>query len=73
MTHAPIHSTPNSMKAALLLEELHLPYEVVPIDIFKGEQHDRAFRKINPNGKVQSLPSASNSRVRLSVDSKALL
>jgi GST-like protein len=49
------HTTPNSMKVALLLEELHLPYEVVPIDIFKGEQHDQAFRKINPNGKVPAI------------------
>lgn len=49
------HSTPNSMKVALLLEELQLPYEVVPIDIFKGEQHAQAFRKINPNGKVPAI------------------
>src|SRR3546814_17488185 len=43
------------MKVALLLEELHLPYEIVPIDIFKGEQHDPAFRNINPNGKVPAI------------------
>jgi GSH-dependent disulfide-bond oxidoreductase len=46
------HATPNSMKVALLLEELQVPYEVVTIDIFKGEQHEPEFRKINPNGKV---------------------
>lgn len=49
------HTTPNSMKVALLLEELHLPYEVMSIDIFKGEQHDPAFLKINPNGKVPAI------------------
>ena len=49
------HATPNSMKVALLLEELGLPYTVKPVDIFKGEQHDPAFRRINPNGKVPAL------------------
>jgi GST-like protein len=46
------HSTPNSMKVALYLEELETPYEIIPIDIFKGEQHGAEFLKINPNGKV---------------------
>jgi GST-like protein len=46
------HSTPNSMKVALYLEELGTPYEIVPIDIFKGEQHSAEFLTINPNGKV---------------------
>jgi GSH-dependent disulfide-bond oxidoreductase len=46
------HPTPNPMKAALLLEELELPFEVVAVDTFKGEQHQPEFLKINPNGKV---------------------
>jgi GSH-dependent disulfide-bond oxidoreductase len=46
------HATPNSMKVALLLEELQVPYEVASVDIFKGEQHRPEFRRINPNGKV---------------------
>ena len=33
------HPTPNPAKVALLLEELGLVYEVVPIDTSKGEQH----------------------------------
>lgn len=49
------HSSPNSLKVALLLEELALPYDVVPVDIFTGAQHEPAFRKINPNGKVPAL------------------
>jgi GST-like protein len=43
---------PNPMKVALLLEELGLPYEAVPVDTRKGEQHTEAFRRINPNAKV---------------------
>ncbi len=46
------HATPNSMKVAVLLQELELPFVVKPIDIFKGEQHAPAFTAINPNGKL---------------------
>ena len=49
------HTTPNPMKAALLLEELQTPFEIVPVDILKGEQHAPAYRQINPNGKVPAL------------------
>ena len=49
------HATPNSTKVALLLEELQLPYEIIAVDIFKGEQHKPEFLKINPNGKVPAL------------------
>lgn len=43
---------PNPMKVALFLEEADLPYEPIPVDTRKGEQHEPAFRAINPNGKV---------------------
>ncbi len=46
------HPTPNPAKIALFLEEVKLPYEIVPVDTAKGEQHTPAFRAINPNGKV---------------------
>ena len=46
------HATPNPMKVALLLEELQLPFELIGVDIFKGEQHSPEYRRINPNGKV---------------------
>lgn len=49
------HATPNSMKVAVLLHELKLPFDVTPIDIFKGEQHSPEFRVVNPNGKVPAL------------------
>lgn len=47
--------SPNPMKVALLLEELGLPYEPVPIDPRKGEQFAPEYLAINPNGKVPAI------------------
>lgn len=55
MIHFYFHTTPNALKVALFLEEANLPYEAVPVDTFKGEQHTRTFRAINPNGKVPAI------------------
>ena len=49
------HHTPNPMKVALFLEEAGIPYEVIPVDTFKGEQHTSTFRAINPNGKTPAI------------------
>ena len=46
---------PNPTKVALCLEEMGLPYEPVPIDTRKGEQHSPEFLKINPNAKVPTI------------------
>jgi GST-like protein len=46
---------PNPMKVALLLEELGLPYEAIPVDTRKGEQHTAAFKAVNPNAKVPAI------------------
>ncbi|HSV19073.1 MAG TPA: glutathione S-transferase family protein [Casimicrobiaceae bacterium] len=46
---------PNPTKVALMLEETGLPYEIVPVDTRKGEQHTPAFRAVNPNGKVPAI------------------
>lgn len=63
------HPTPNPLKIALYLEETGLPYELVPVDTLKGEQHLPAFRRINPNGKV---PAIDDNGVRV-FDSTAIL
>jgi GSH-dependent disulfide-bond oxidoreductase len=55
------HPTPNPAKIALFLEEVELPYELVPIDTSKGEQHLAAFRAINPNGKVPAIVDTDGS------------
>jgi glutathione S-transferase len=49
------HPTPNPAKVALMLEEVGLAYQVVPVDTGKGEQHKPEFRAINPNGKVPAI------------------
>ena len=49
------NGAPNPMKVALFLEEAGLPYEAIPVDTSKGEQHKPAFRAINPNGKVPAI------------------
>jgi GST-like protein len=69
------HPTPNPAKVALFLEEAGLPYETIPIDTSKGEQHTPAFRAINPNGKVPAIvdtdgPGGAEVRV---FDSTAIL
>ncbi len=46
---------PNPTKVALFLEESGLPYELLPIDTRKGEQHTPAYLAINPNGKVPAI------------------
>jgi GST-like protein len=47
--------SPNPAKIALFLEETGLPYEVIPLDTTRGEQHLRDFRAINPNGKMPAI------------------
>jgi GST-like protein len=49
------HPSPNPAKVALMLEETGLPYELVPVDTRKGEQHAAAFTVINPNAKTPAL------------------
>ena len=49
------NAAPNPAKVALFLEESGLPYEIVPIDTRKGEQHTPAFIAINPNAKLPAI------------------
>jgi GST-like protein len=49
------NAAPNPMKIALLLEELGLAYEAIPVDTRKGEQFSPDFLRINPNAKVPAL------------------
>jgi GST-like protein len=44
--------SPNVVKIYIALEELGLPFDVVPIDVGAGKQFDREFLKLNPNAKV---------------------
>ena len=44
--------SPNVVKIYLALEEMALPYKVIPLDVFTGQQFDAAFTRLNPNAKV---------------------
>jgi GST-like protein len=47
--------TPNGQKVQILLEELGVPYEVHPVDIYAGDQFSDAYLALNPNNKVPTL------------------
>ena len=44
--------SPNVVKIYIALEELGLPYNVHPVDVFAGTQFDADFLKLNPMAKV---------------------
>ena len=48
-------AAPNPTKVALFLEEAGLPYEPIPVDTRKGDQHKPEFLAINPNAKVPAI------------------
>lgn len=47
--------TPNGWKITIMLEELGLPYTVVPVDIGKGDQFAPEFLAISPNNKMPAI------------------
>jgi GSH-dependent disulfide-bond oxidoreductase len=49
------NGAPNPNKVSLLLEELEVPYEPIPVDIRNGEQFDADYVEINPNSKVPAI------------------
>lgn len=48
-------ATPNGFKVSILLEELGQAYNVIPVDIGKGDQFKPDYLKINPNNKMPTL------------------
>ena len=63
------HPSPNPLKIALYLEETGEPYELIPVDTRKGEQHSDSFKVINPNAKT---PAMLDDDIRV-FDSNAML
>src|SRR5712692_7451802 len=53
-------TTPNGRKAAIMLEEVGLPYTVHPIDISKDEQFAPAFLKVAPNNRIPAIVDRDN-------------
>ena len=47
--------TPNGWKTAIMLEECGLPYNLIPVDISKGDQFKPEFLKISPNNRMPAI------------------
>jgi GST-like protein len=47
--------TPNGRKISVMLEECSLRYEIVKLDLAKGEQRTPLFTAINPNQKIPAI------------------
>ena len=50
--------TPNVLKVRIMLEEVGLPYRLLPINVWKGDQFTDAFKALNPNSKVPVIVDA---------------
>src|SRR5258708_21839401 len=47
--------TPNGWKISIMLEELGLPYTVIPVNIRAGEQFEPEFLAISPNNRIPAI------------------
>ncbi|MCR5881147.1 glutathione S-transferase family protein [Phenylobacterium sp. J367] len=47
--------TPNGRKVTIMLEEVGLPYRVIPYNMLEGEHLTPEFRRINPNGRLPAI------------------
>jgi GST-like protein len=48
-------TSPNVQKIYIMLEESGLPYREIFVDVWKGDQYDPDFLKVNPNGKIPAI------------------
>jgi len=48
-------TSPNAQKVYLMLEECGLPYKEHFVDVWKGDQYEAEFAKINPNSKIPAI------------------
>jgi len=47
--------TPNGWKVSIMLEEVGLPYRIVPVNIGRGDQFKPAFLAISPNNRMPAI------------------
>ena len=48
-------NTPNGRKISVALEEMSLPYKVVPVDISKKQQFEPSFLAFSPNNRIPAI------------------
>tara|TARA_B100000579_G_scaffold89174_1_gene70212 strand:+ start:1852 stop:2481 length:630 start_codon:yes stop_codon:yes gene_type:complete len=54
--------TPNGKKISIMLEEIGLDYKVTKVDLNKGEQFQKNFRKISPFSKIPVIIDHNNNK-----------
>ena len=52
--------TPNGHKVSVLLEELGVDYNLIPVDLSKGAQKTPEFLAMNPNGRIPVIVDRDN-------------
>ncbi len=67
--------TPNGWKISIMLEECGLPYNVIPVNIARGDQFKPDFLKISPNNRMPAIvdPDGSGGRPLSVFESGAIL
>jgi len=67
--------TPNGWKVSIMLEECGLPYNVIPLNIARGDQFKPAFLKISPNNRMPAIvdPNGPGGRPIAIFESGAIL
>ncbi|HEV8314235.1 MAG TPA: glutathione binding-like protein [Burkholderiaceae bacterium] len=68
-------ATPNGHKVHIMLEECHLPYRVIPVDIGAGDQFRPEFLAISPNNKIPAIvdPDGPDGKPMALAESGAIL
>lgn len=56
-------ATPNGRKITIMLEELGVKYNVIPISLDKKEQFSENFSKISPNNKIPVIVDNENNQI----------
>jgi glutathione S-transferase len=66
--------SPNGHKISIALEEMGLPYEIVIVNILKGEQSESEYLQICPNGRIPALVDQDAAGERIAIfESGAIL
>lgn len=55
--------SPNAQKIVLMLEELRLPFDLVKVDVYGGQQYSSEFLALNPIGKYPVLVDENEAAV----------